>query len=300
MYCSTKKNYCAHGRKTNLNGVNTCFNKFELLLISKEIERIHGTTLNFKRSYDISELWKDIAVYMKSKYNCLDELCWVETLKLNDLENNAFKPKIPNEWLECDKNYAPNNNCMNTWLSNIEIDQVLKQFEENINNFDYLGSVPIDFANLPDKKINNLSISNNLKNGKLKIGMVFNTDPSTRGGQHWICAFIDLESKEINFFDSYGSNGVYPKEIDELFKKIIEDANKNNIQLVIKKNTVRHQLKNSECGVYCMKFIADRLTNTFESIVKVPIRDEEVNIERWNRFFRTETCRPKPINFKAL
>lgn len=242
-------------------------------------------------------MWKDIAAYMKTKYNCLDELCWVEILKLQTVEETAFKPKMPDEWLNCDKQFAPGNNCMNNWLSNIEIDNVLQQFEYNVKNFDYLGSVPIDFANFPNKKINKLEIGKNLVNGKTKIGMVFNTDPSTRGGQHWICAFIDLESKEINFFDSYGSNGVYPEEIGKLFKKIQVDSSKNDLELVIKKNTVRHQYKNSECGVYSIKFIADRLSKSFEDLVKVPITDNLVNTERWKRFFRTDTCRPKAINF---
>ena len=300
MYCSRDRNFCSHGRKSDINGVKTCYNKFELLLVAEEIERIHGTVLNFKRDSNIVQLWKDIAAYMKKKYNCLDELCWVETLKLEKVEETAFKPKLPNEWLECNKEFAPDNNCMKSWLSNLEIDNVLKQFEYNVNSFDYLGSVPIDFANFSDKKINQLNIKNNLENGKMKIGMVFNTDPSTRGGQHWICAFIDLESKEINFFDSYGSNGVYPQEIETLLTKIQQDALKNGIELTIKKNTVRHQYKNSECGVYCIKFIADRLSKSFESLTKVPIVDDVVNTERWNRFFRTETCRPKSIDFDEL
>ncbi len=297
MYCSLKRDYCAHGRKSDVKGVNTCYNKFELLLIAEEIERIENRQLNFKRDGDISKLWKDIAAYMKEKYDCKDELCWVETLKLAPIEEVAFKPKLPNEWLQCNKAFAPDNECMNTWLSNYEIDGVLRQFEMNITNFDYLGSVPIDFAQLSDKKINNFTIRDSIKNGKNKIGMVFNTDPSTRGGQHWICAFIDLESKEINFFDSYGSNGNYPNEIDTFLNKIKEEAKDNNIDLVIKKNTVRHQYKNSECGVYCIKFIADRLNKTFENLVNVPVPDAEVNKERWNRFFRTETCRPQPIKF---
>lgn len=296
MYCSRVRDFCSHGRTTDIDGIKTCYNKTELLLIAGEIERIYGRELNFKKHSNVSQLWKDIAAYMKSEHNCLDELCWVETLKLQSIEKTAFKPKLPNEWLSCDKNFAPDNNCMNTWLSNYEIDAVLKQFEMNIEYFDYLGSVPIDFANLPDKKINNLNIKNNIQNKKTKIGMVFNTDPSTRGGQHWICAFIDLDSKEINFFDSYGSGGVYPDEIEDLFKKIKLDASKNNINLTIKKNTIRHQHKNSECGVYCIKFIADRLSNSFEKLVEIPIPDEIVNKERWNRFFRTETCRPEKLN----
>jgi hypothetical protein len=293
MFCSREQNYCAHGRKNN----GTCYNKFELLLIAEKIEEIEGRVLNFLRDVDNTSLWKDIASYMKSKYSCDDELCWVETLKLEQIEKIAFKPKLPKEWLKCNTEFVPNNNCMNTWLSNLEIDEVLVQFQTNISEFDYLGAVPIDFANLSGKKINSFSIHDAIEQNKKKVGVVFNTDPSYRGGQHWICGFIDLEANELNFFDSYGSGGYYPKEIEDFFNKLVVEGEHLGIKLVVKKNTIRHQFKNSECGVYCIKFIADRLNKSFEQIIDKEMPDDSVTVERWNRFFRTETCRPKKIKF---
>ena len=289
MYCSKKANVCAHGRDSSI----TCYNKMELLLIAEQIEYIEGRNLQFKRDTDKVQLWKDITAYMKSKYNCKDEICWVETLNLKEIEKSAFKPKLPNEWLECNVNTAPNKNCMNTWLSNLEIDEVMIQFEKNIKNFDYLGANPIDFANLINKKINIFSIEKAVLEKKNKIGVIFNTDPSYRGGQHWICAFIDLENKELNYFDSYGSEGTYPKEVNDFFTKIIEEGKSVGIDFTVKKNLVRHQYKNSECGVYCLKFIADRLNHTFEEIIQENMPDDFVTEERWKRFFRTEHCRVK-------
>ena len=291
MYCSKKASVCAHGRDSSL----TCYNKMELLLIAEQIEYIEGKTLNFKRNEDKVELWKDIGAYMKSKYNCKDEICWVETLKLQEIEKTAFKPKLPNEWLQCNPNFAPNNNCMNTWLSNLEIDEVMTQFQTNIKNFDYLGANPIDFANLQGKKINTFNIEKAIADKKNKIGIIFNTDPSYRGGQHWICAFIDLENKELDYFDSYGSDGTYPKEINDFFTKIMEEGKKLGYNFTVKKNVVRHQYKNSECGVYCLKFIADRLNHTFEEIIEGNMPDDFVTEERWKRFFRTENCGVKSI-----
>jgi uncharacterized protein (UPF0335 family) len=292
MFCSKEQNYCAHGRTDK----KTCYNKFELLLIAEEIERIEARKLNFKRDEDIMELWRDISSYMKSVHGCTDELCWVETLKLQQIEKVAFKPKLPNEWLECNSSFAPNNNCMNTWLSNMEIDEVLGQLKMNVPKFDYLGAVPIDFANLSDKKVNKFTLRDSLANKKTKIGIVFNTDPSYKGGQHWICAFIDLENNEMNFFDSYGSNGYYPKEIEAFFNKLIDEGKSIGVDLKVKKNIVRHQYKNSECGVYCIKFITERLTNTFEQIVSKSMPDDVVTLDRWKKFFRTETCRPKKVD----
>lgn len=267
----------------------------ELLLIAEQIEYQEGKVLNFKRSDDKVQLWKDIAAYMKTKYGCTDEICWVETLKLKEIEKTAFKPIMPNDWLHCNASFAPNQNCMNTWLSNLEIDEVMTQFQTNIPNFEYLGAVPIDFANLPGKKVNSFTIENAIKNKKNKIGIVFNTDPSYKGGQHWICAFIDLEKKELDYFDSYGSDGSYPKEINIFFTKLIEEGKQLGYEFTVKKNVVRHQYKNSECGVYCLKFIADRLNHTFEEIIEGNMPDDAVTEERWKRFFRTETCRPHTI-----
>ena len=302
MYCAKKKeNYCAHGRAFH----GTCYNKFELLLLVEAIEaREGGRRLHFHRQGTIRQLWKDVGAYMKTKHKCADELCWVEKLRLAKVESSAFKPKLPAEWLSCDKKKAPNNNCMNSWLSNIDLNHVMEQFAANVPSFAFLGSVPIDFATARSagtKAINNFSVAKSLKEGKTQIGVIFNTQPSTMGGEHWICAFIDLQKKnnkarEINFFDSYGSvDGTgTPPEIDAFLQRVLAEAKKARIPLVLKKNAVRHQFKNSECGVYCLKFIADRLgTKTFEDITQPStMPDHLVTEERFKRFFRAKECRP--------
>ena len=124
MYCSKKANVCAHGRDSKI----TCYNKMELLLIAEQIEYIEGKVLQFKRSDDKIELWKDIAAYMKSKYQCTDEICWVETLNLKEIEKTAFKPIMPNDWLKCNASFAPNQNCMNTWLSDDTVSNKYTKF----------------------------------------------------------------------------------------------------------------------------------------------------------------------------
>lgn len=291
MYCNKNKDYCAHGRKED----GTCYTEEELKEISKTIEKQYGKKLHFIRN-NKKELWKDLKAVMKEKYNCDDELCWVETLQLNEIEKEAFVPTMPQEWIDCNKSNVPEKDCMKTWLSNFEIDDVLEQLEENVSNFMYLGSVPIDFAELgSSKKVNQFTIKKALKQKKNKIGIVFNTDPSYRSGQHWICAFIDLENKEINFFDSYGHASSNPPEVDAFLKKVQKDALKHNINMTIKNNTTRHQFKNSECGVYCIKFIMERLNTSFEKLTKKAIKDDTVNKERWERFFRPKDCRPKKV-----
>lgn len=302
-YCAKKENYCAHGRAFH----GTCYNKFELLLLMEAIEAREGggRRLNFHRQGTIRQLWKDVAAYMKTKHHCTDELCWVEKLKLAKVEASAFKPKLPTEWVSCDKRKAPNNDCMNSWLSNIDLNHVMEQFAANVPSFAFLGSVPIDFDTVRSpgtKAINHFSVTKSLKAGKTQIGVIFNTQPSTMGGEHWICAFIDLQKKkknkarEINFFDSYGTTAdmTTPPEIEAFLQRVLAQAKQAHLPLVLKKNTVRHQYKNSECGVYCLKFIADRLdAKTFEDITQhTAMPDHLVVEERFKRFFRAKECRP--------
>jgi hypothetical protein len=285
MECS--KDICALGRKKT---AGSCYNLSELVQIADVIQKKDPRAL-FNRRQDAKKLWNDLEAYMRVIMRCTDELCWVEKLGMSKIEDTAFKPEMPKEWLTCNKDYAPNNNCMNTWLSNIDINKVLKQYEDNIPNFMYLGAVPIDFAKIRSSKIDTFSIQNCIKNGKKYVGIVFNTDPSYKPGQHWICAFIDIPKREINFFDSYGKDGVYPKEVQEFFDKIVAEGKKLRMKFHVKKNTTRHQLQNSECGVYCMYFISRRLKMKFEDIVSDRLPDSEVNKERWRTFYRSDSCR---------
>lgn len=301
-YCAKSRpprDYCAHGR--TYDGNNTCYNKFELLLIAETIEKKEQRgRLYFRRDGTLRALWKDISAYMKSAHDCTDELCWVETLKMAKVERRAFKPKLPKEWLQCDPRNVPNNNCMNSWLSNYDLNHVMTQFAANVPDFAFLGSVPIDFDTshtASTRDINRFSVREALAQGKTKIGVIFNTQPSHMGGEHWMCAFIDLspQSPEINFFDSYGTHKkkTYP-EIDAFLQQVQTEAREAaGLELVVKKNTVRHQFQNSECGVYCLKFIADRLgTKTFEDIIQSNMPDHVVVQERYKRFFRVKQCRP--------
>ena len=84
-----------------------------------------------------------------------------------------------------------------------------------------------------------------------------------------------------------------PEEIEEFFRKLQNEIKekKLNIDFDVKKNIVRHQYKNSECGVYCLKFIADRLEKSFEEVVETKMPDDIIMEERWKRFFRVDTCR---------
>jgi hypothetical protein len=71
---------------------------------------------NYKKIIDI---WNELKTKIPT---CTNEKCWAD--KLN-IKTNAFSPKAPREWKK------------NKWLSNFDIESVLKQYKEAYPNFDY-------------------------------------------------------------------------------------------------------------------------------------------------------------------
>ena len=56
--------------------------------------------------------------------------------KLNtELKSYTFAPKSPSSWKK-----DPN-----TWLTSVDIEKVMKQYERKYNHFEFIGPSPIDF-----------------------------------------------------------------------------------------------------------------------------------------------------------
>lgn len=175
------------------------------------------------------------------------------------------------------------------WLSTRDIDDVLEQYAIKYNDFAFLGAVPLDFDDIIEeyKNIdicglyngNGLSLSGETKFvGKniRKIGFVFNLDPSTKGGSHWVCAYLDLNNKSLIYFDSVGNKP--PIQIQKFLKKLVSQVERClNFHVRTKYNLVQHQRGGSECGMYCIFFIYKMLKgHSFEEISANRISDEKV------------------------
>ena len=211
---------------------------------------------------------------LKKKYQntCNNEKCWIDELKkgsANDGGNiksltNAFAPDAPEEWK---KN-------PNAWLSDKDINDVMKQYEQAYKCFEFIGPSPIDFdtrvkdpnaKQSPDddcvwEELCKFSVKKYLKKGKTKIGVIFNTDPHDKSGEHWISLFINLKKGKIFFFDSVGSKA--PKEIMVLVDRIVQQGLKQSppIHFEFDQNyPVEHQYSSTECGVYSNYFIIHML-----------------------------------------
>ena len=208
------------------------------------------------------ELW--YSIYNRLEPICKYEYCWVDLGFLSKIKDASLREKInyftfkPKMTLKID-----------SWLNTKDINNVLQQYQEFDLSFKFLGALPSDFY-----KVTRVNY-NDIYNYK-KIGIVFNLDDHTQPGSHWVSFLIDNTKKTIEYYDSAGRHP--NKNINEFIKRVRNFLKKNGDNYVIKYNKLKHQYKNSECGVYAIYFIIQRLLGyNFDNISKNIITDDEMN-----------------------
>ena len=233
------------------------------------------------------EIHKKISEYLSGI--CNKESCWLkQKADFGRVESmtDSFAPESPQEWK---KN-------PNEWLTSIDIINVMKQYEKAYKCFDFIGPTPIDFdsrklyGECVWDELCNFSVEEQIKSGKTKIGIIFNTDPHNKPGEHWISMFINIKKEKIFFFDSVGEKP--PKEILKLVKRIKEQgANLNDkINFTFDTNEgIEHQNGNTECGIYSLFFIVHMLEDKMtEHYLKTHIlKDEYMN--KFRRIYFNES-----------
>jgi hypothetical protein len=248
----------------------TCFTTNSLKRIAKKLNN-DSRYIGGKKIDTSTKNKKKLVNDISKKLNCgskLDFCVLKNEKKFSDEIRNAFKPKGPPGKYE--------------WLSSLDIKKVMDQYMKKYPDFYFIGPVPIDFEFFYDE-LANINLKTLSKKGK-RIGVVFNTDPSYKSGQHWISLFLDLKNKTLCFFDSAADEP--PKEVQKLMKKIISNAKKHGVKLQLVINNKVHQKKDSECGVYSIYHIISRLEGKSCSyIYNNIIGDEKMNSFR-KKFFR--------------
>lgn len=152
---------------------------------------------------------------------------------------------------------GPFNN--NNWLSNVNIDNCLKLYAIKYKEFLHLPFQMIDFAKY-NTELTNIDWKT-VVNAYKCLGVVLNTDITGNPGQHWFALFIDWRSDPVSFeyFNSSGRSP--PDEIMEFAAKSMtalqQYLGKTPIFEAVAK--VRHQTKNSECGMYSLFYIISRI-----------------------------------------
>ncbi len=284
----TKKtpSYCAPDITNTKNIAGSCFNRDALIKIVNAWNNEHSNNvITFNKRTSNKQLWNKINEKMK-KRKCNKEWCWVQQdfikSKYNikdDKRFDVFRPLMPSKWNENPRE----------WLNTLDIQDVMEQYEDKYKDFKFIGPVPIDF----DEKLSfgqcvvnelcNINAPKLYKNGIRKIGIIFNLDKHNQSGSHWIAMMCDMDKSEISYWDSYGMTP--PKEVSVLMKRLKEQSKSINKKMKININKVRHQYKNTECGVYCINFLVNLLEGkTFKQVTNKIISDDKMFSKR-NKYF---------------
>jgi hypothetical protein len=246
-------NHCSPHALKNSIVPGSCFTKDAIQIIT-EAHNKQNPNLLIANDLSPKKKWIQLKESMSRIPTCDQETCWLKNIQLPDKEKNMiqaqlFVPPKPSEW-----NEKPN-----TWLTNFDIENVLRQYEKSYPKFSFIGPSPIDYDTKPNKtqcvcnKLCNFSMEKQLKMGKTKIGVVFNLDTHNKGGSHWVAMFIDLEDKFLFYFNSTGEK-MQPQLVK--FKDMIISQGKHVLgHMDFYVNTVEHQRSNTECGMYCLYFI---------------------------------------------
>lgn len=198
---------------------------------------------------------------------------FIKNLRDNEINNLTFRPSGPNRGRQ--------------WLSTVDINKVMYQYQHHYPDYYFMGAVPIDFDDLPYLNIKSLNFGNLQNRGKVRIGIIFNLDEHYKSGSHWVAMYVDLNRNEIYYFDSYGT--MPNKRIIRLIRRVrnyLTQRHKKKPTIYV--NIIRHQYKNSECGVYCINFILRLLKGeSYEKIIEMKTKDDEVNKCRAYYFRKT-------------
>lgn len=219
-------------------------------------------------SNDPRDIWEQLGYNMRK--TCKTESCWLKHKCIkHDLPQNIylsnFSPKQPKEWTK--KPHA--------WLSSIEIEELMKQYEKKHHSFIFLGPSPVDYDT---HKLHNecvweeickFSLLETKKKGITKVGLIFNLDPHYKDGSHWVAMFIDIRKKAIYYFDSYGDN--IPKRLMKFVRMVKKQARNLGEKYSFKQTTRRHQYLSTECGMYSLYFIIKLLEG-----IKIEFFDKKI------------------------
>lgn len=196
-----QKPNCSPEVKNKTTNPHTCYTPDVLIKIKDAYNKSHSKSDYIPWS-NPQEIWRTLN---KRLVNCAKEDCWLSTIKDKQLEQELkdviFAPEHPPEWL---KN-------PNEWLTDLDISNVMRQYEKTYSNFKFIGPSPIDFdsrvkrgelpwagpGNSSDKvcvweELCHLDISKLMKRGITQVGMVFNLDRYDEPGSHWVSLYVSL------------------------------------------------------------------------------------------------------------
>ena len=252
-----KKMNCNPQTRGKTINKDTCYTKNALLIVKEAYDKENPRNkIRGKSPHQIiEELNHKIP-------KCRSEDCWIEQTPVrnrNKLLNQLFAPYQPKEWKQ-----NPTE-----WLSNIDILNVLKQYEKTYRDFKFIGPTSIDFDTVIDsqcvsEELCHIDLQELTKSGINKIGIIFNLDRHDESGSHWVSMFINIKERFLFYFDS--AAGPTPVEIQKLIDLLLQQSANLNQKLTYYTNYPnQHQRGNTECGMYSLYFIITMLEDNVRS-----------------------------------
>ena len=264
----SKKNYKKVNCSPNPDKQNfTCYSDKSLFKMKKYWNARHNRdkiTTN-----DPKAIWIELKEKMSN--SCDRESCWLRSKFMegnvdSELLNYTFAPKSNNIWKS------------NEWLSSLDIESVMKQYEKYYKCFEFLGPSPIDFdhhklyGECVWEELCKLNLSDMIKRHKNKIGIVLNTDPHYKEGSHWVAMFINIRKKAIYYFDSYGDK--IPRRLMKFVSTVRKQARNLGEKYTFEQTSRRHQYLTTECGMYSLYFIIKLLEGKSIDFFKKRVTDK--------------------------
>mgnify|MGYP000936633838 CR=1 FL=1 len=274
---TSRGKYCSPSR--NSNNAFSCYSLNDLNVFAKSLNISVSPSLQ----KDKQKLWNTLDENLKSE--CNTEYCWASkfaptSYAFENIKQIAFRPPMPLSWKQN----------TNQWLNSNDIRNVMTQYESAEPGFRFIGPVPLDFQTKVSEDICitselcKVNVLNWWKEGTRKLGIVFNLDPHDMPGSHWVASYCDFESGIISYYDSFGT--APPQEIHNLLNTLAKQC-----ELLLDKpveiqiNNIRHQFKNTECGIYSIYFLSEMSTKniSFKEFIADNYNDKQ--IQRFRSYF---------------
>ncbi len=169
------------------------------------------------------------------------------------------------------------------WLWSTHISATMAKWVRTLPpTFKFLGAVPADFYRKGELLAQVLRDS---RPGSL-FGMVVNTDPSHRAGEHWVAMLIEKtrSGAHVEYFDAVG-------ESPNRYVKAVLKQLPGNVSVEV--NTVEHQQEDGQCGVFGIYYLLSRATkvyNTMSEFNKHPHTDSDMKRFRPSLFRPVGMC----------
>ena len=255
-----------------LNGNKTCIPEKIFDNINK---KINNSPLSSHKNLIIKKLSEDCGCD-KEKSQDKKELCIIK---------NIDKEIIDKKQKDCIiyKFFKPvGSHNGNDWLNNTHVDVIQEQLYQLYSRYEYgfihmIDNVMITPENIscinhPIKSIIEIDFVDVINNNKMDYyGVVYNTDPSHRLGQHWFSILFNFTTEGtkddpylIEYFNSSGLN-ISNIEFKEFLEKLsLEISYETKKEIRFKKVThIQHQNSTTgNCGIYALYYIWARLNNT--------------------------------------